>query len=222
MDLGLMVSKASRKVFFLFHFSNPSHVEAILFHGLWTVRSSLLVFQRWSRDFSISDDRKLWVLVWVEFPSLPLRCWSFMQTIARFVGKVVCLEPDRFFMLALKRGFVLRSTFLRTWKKLLIFKWVVTPSPRRWFIWTFPTLVIDVSRRITRSGIVPWQLRNWNPLLRSLALVQWREPRRMNGPLWFVKEKPLRFRPKRLPSVPILNQRQILLCSLCPPRRLSL
>ncbi|XP_057871173.1 uncharacterized protein LOC131077647 [Cryptomeria japonica] len=85
------------KGFFLFHFSNPSHVEAILSHGPWTVRSSLLVFQHWSHNFSVSDDKKLRAPVWVEFPSLPLPCWPFMQTIAQSVGKVVCLEPNHFF-----------------------------------------------------------------------------------------------------------------------------
>lgn len=147
------------KGFFLFHFSNPSHVEVILSHGPWTVLSFVLVFQHRSRDFSIWDDKKLRVPVLVEFPGLPLPCRPFMQTIAKSIGKVVCLEPDHFFlMLALKRGFVLRSRFHATWKKLLISKWEEIPSPRRCFIWTFPTLVIGASRQDTRSRIVPWLL----------------------------------------------------------------
>lgn len=93
-------------------------------------------------NFSILDDKKLRVPVWAEFPGLPLPCWPFMQTIAQSIGKVVYLEPDHFLMLTLKRGYVLRSTFLTNWKKLLIFKWAVPPSPRRFFTWTYPTLLI--------------------------------------------------------------------------------
>ena len=92
-----MLCKTLPKVFFLFRFANPSQAEAVFTNGPWSVRSSLLVFQRWSRDFTISDDKKLRVSVWVEFPGLPLSCWHFIEAIAQTLGKVVTKEPEKFF-----------------------------------------------------------------------------------------------------------------------------
>lgn len=56
-----------------------------------------MVFQRWSRDFVVSDDQKLKVPVWVELPGIPIPCWSFLPAIVQTVSKVVCLELDKFF-----------------------------------------------------------------------------------------------------------------------------
>lgn len=56
--------------------------------------SSLLVFQKWSRDFTVSDDKKLRVPVWVEFPGLPLPCWPFIESLAQALGTK---EPEKFF-----------------------------------------------------------------------------------------------------------------------------
>lgn len=84
------------KGFFLFHFSDPSHVDAIFAKGPWNIRASLLIFQHWSRDFSIFDDKKLNILVWVKFLGLPLPYWPFMQAIAQKLGRVICLEHDYF------------------------------------------------------------------------------------------------------------------------------
>ena len=61
------------------------------------MRSSLLVFQKWLRDFTISDDKKLRFPVWVEFPGLPLPCWPFIESIANILSKVVTKEHDKFF-----------------------------------------------------------------------------------------------------------------------------
>lgn len=96
---GIQVEGIQRltKGFFLFHFGNPSQTDHIFIHGPWTVRSSLLVFQRWSRDFSVSDDNKLRVLIWVEFLGLPIPCWSFLQAIVQTLGKVISVEPDKCF-----------------------------------------------------------------------------------------------------------------------------
>ena len=85
------------KGFFLFHFGNPSQAEAVFTNDPWSVRSSLLVFQRWSRDFTVSDDKKLRVPVWVEFLGLPFPCWHFIEAIAQTLGKVVTKEPEKFF-----------------------------------------------------------------------------------------------------------------------------
>ncbi|XP_057812612.2 uncharacterized protein LOC131026697 [Cryptomeria japonica] len=85
------------KGFFLFCFSEVSHVQAILGHSPWYVWCSLLVFQAWTCDFAISDETKLRVPVWIEFPGLPLPCVPFLNHIASSLGRVVCVEPDRFF-----------------------------------------------------------------------------------------------------------------------------
>ena len=85
------------KGFFLFRFANPSQAEAIFTNDPWSIRSSLLVFQRWSRDFTVSDDKKLSVPVWVKFLGLPLSCWHFIEAIAQTLGKVVTKEPEKFF-----------------------------------------------------------------------------------------------------------------------------
>ena len=61
------------------------------------MRSSLLVFQKWSRDFTVSDDKKLKVPMWVKFPGLPLPCWPFIESIAKALSKVVTKEHENFF-----------------------------------------------------------------------------------------------------------------------------
>lgn len=61
------------------------------------MRSSLLVFQKWSRDFTVSNDKKLRVPVWFEFPGLPLPCWPFIESIAQALGKLVTKEPEKIF-----------------------------------------------------------------------------------------------------------------------------
>ncbi len=61
------VQNLTKGFFLFFRFANPSQADAIL-------RSSLLVFEKWSQDFTVSEDKKLRVPVWVEFPGLPLPC----------------------------------------------------------------------------------------------------------------------------------------------------
>ena len=61
------------------------------------MRSSLLFFQKLSRDFTVSDDKNLKVPVWVELPGLSLPCWPFIESIAKTFGKVVTKEPENFF-----------------------------------------------------------------------------------------------------------------------------
>ena len=56
----------------------------------------MLIFQKWSRDFTVSDDKKLKVPVWVEFPGLPLPCWPFIESIAKSLGKFITKEPKKF------------------------------------------------------------------------------------------------------------------------------
>ena len=97
MGVRLDVVQNLTKGFFLLLFANPSQAEAVFTNGPWSVRFSLLVFLRWSRDFTVSDDKKLRVFVWVEFPGLPLPCWHFIESIAQTFGKVVTKEPKKFF-----------------------------------------------------------------------------------------------------------------------------
>ena len=59
------------------------------------MHSSLLVFKKWSRNFTVSDDKKLRVPVWVEFPSLTLSCWPFIEAISNTLGKVITKEHDK-------------------------------------------------------------------------------------------------------------------------------
>ena len=35
--------------------------------------------------------------MWVKFSGLPLPCWSFIESIAKTLGKVVTMEPEKFF-----------------------------------------------------------------------------------------------------------------------------
>ena len=93
------------KGFLLFHFANPLQADAVFTNEPWSVRSSLLVFQKWSRDFSVSDDKKLRVPIWVEFLGLPLPCWPFIESIAQALGKVVTEEPEIFFNACPQRHF---------------------------------------------------------------------------------------------------------------------
>ena len=54
-------------------------------------------FQKWAQDFTIFDDKKLRVPVWVEFPGLPFPCWHFIESIAQTLGKVITKDPEKFF-----------------------------------------------------------------------------------------------------------------------------
>ena len=56
------------------------------------MHSSLLTFQIWSRDFTISDDNEIMVPMWVEFSSLSLPYWPFIEYIANTLGKVITKE----------------------------------------------------------------------------------------------------------------------------------
>ena len=57
----------------------------------------MLVFQRWSRDFIVFDDKKLRVPMSIELSGLPLPCWPFIESIANTLGKVITKEHEKFF-----------------------------------------------------------------------------------------------------------------------------
>lgn len=95
--LTLKAFKSLPKVFLLFFFRTPGQVEHMFVRDPWTVRPPLLVFQHWSHDFGVYDGSKLKVPIWVEFPGLPIPCWSVLSAIVQTISKVVCLEPDKFF-----------------------------------------------------------------------------------------------------------------------------
>lgn len=92
------------KGFFLFCFSDPANAPNILAkQATWYVRNSLLVLTPWHKDFVVSEWTALKVPVWVELPGLPLPCVSFLSQIAASLGRVVCLEADRFYHARLQK-----------------------------------------------------------------------------------------------------------------------
>lgn len=183
MESILMVSKVSRRVSFCFAFRTLPmlSLSSPIVHGpfslpSWFFSTGLVTFmsQMTKHCGSQFGLRSLVFLCLVGLSCKPL---------LSLLAKLFALSQTNFLMLTLKRGFALRLTFHMTWRKLLISKWEAIPSPRRCFIWIFPTLFIGASQRNTRSGIVPWLFQKYNPLLWSSALDLWRELRRMNGPL---------------------------------------
>lgn len=64
------------KGFFLFYFANPSQARAVVSYGPWSIHSSLLVFQPWTKSFFVTNQVSLRVLIWVEFLGLPFPLWS--------------------------------------------------------------------------------------------------------------------------------------------------
>ena len=97
MEFPLMLCKTLPNFFIFFCFVKPSLADMVLSNGPWSLHSSLFIFQIWSRYFTISNENKLRVLVWVEFLGVPLPCWSFIESISNSLGKVITKKYENKF-----------------------------------------------------------------------------------------------------------------------------
>lgn len=105
------------KVFFLFHFVDPTQARTALSHGSWSIYTSLLVFHPWTKSFSVTNQVSLMVPIWVEFLGLPLPLWLYHQQLCASIGEFICCEIDRFYASLLQTLFCVKVDLSKNLKE---------------------------------------------------------------------------------------------------------
>ena len=84
LDWQCQSTRSLTKALFLFYFHEKSTCEVIASHHPRLFRNTP-AFSGWFKDFSAQQSAHLSCPMWVEFPSLPMQFWLFLEYISNHI-----------------------------------------------------------------------------------------------------------------------------------------
>ncbi|MCO5575624.1 hypothetical protein L7F22_029426 [Adiantum nelumboides] len=73
----------------MFFFDDNSSAFQVISRGQWIIKSTPLSFFRWHRGFDPRGDKPACILIWVDFPDLPVDYYPWLKNIGAKLGKVL-------------------------------------------------------------------------------------------------------------------------------------
>ncbi|XP_019259591.1 PREDICTED: uncharacterized protein LOC109237704 [Nicotiana attenuata] len=80
--------------YFIFKFESMEDKERVMQQGPYTANNRPMILKDWDRNFQIKEESMRIVPLWVNFPGLPIQCWTEenLGRIASLLGKPVCTD----------------------------------------------------------------------------------------------------------------------------------